>query len=108
VVAGSQGDGRGITQETGSEQDPPAAPRLVTIAQRVVEPEFTPGRLRAIVDLGTPDPRVLARPPMPSIAWTSDAPRPPAIHPKAKELVRQLATNDRSEGSLRIRADDGG
>jgi hypothetical protein len=45
---------------------------------------------------------------MPSIAWTSDAPRPPAIHPKAKELVRQLATNDRSEGSLRIRADDGG
>jgi hypothetical protein len=104
---------RGITQDIGPAETTPAAPTVtrVVLAERVLIAERERGKYRAVVDLRTLDVlRWIDEPPS-GVAWENNGPYRPAIHPDdvpvAMQLSGQLATADRVEGNLRVRAISG-
>lgn len=64
-----------------------------------------------IVDLRTLDILRWIDEPPPGIAWENNGPHRPAIHPDdvpaARQMSRQLTTDDRVEGTLRVRSVSG-
>ncbi|MFI9811438.1 GAF domain-containing protein [Saccharothrix variisporea] len=105
---------RGITQDIGLAESVPAAPPStpVLLAQQVLAAEATPDRWRAIVDLRTMRLLRWLDDPLPGAAWKLDAPHRPAIHRMdlrtAVTMSDQLAFSGRTQGTLRLRTEDGG
>ncbi len=104
---------RGVTQDIGPAETTPAAPTVtrVVLAQRVLIAERERGKYRAIVDLRRLEVLEWVDEPPPGVAWEKNGAYRPGIHPDdipvARRLSGRLATEDRVEGNLRVRAVSG-
>lgn len=102
---------RGITHDIGEAGSTPSAPQPMVLAERVLAAQREPGTYRAIVDLRTLRLLRWIDEATPGIAWENESPFPPGIHPDdvpiARQMVEELAVQDRTADKLRLRGTGG-